>query len=148
MHRHLFFRSAATLAAALPSVALSQGSTSERLDALEARVLHLESLTASATMKAAWVCGEVLVDRLPSATIGGERINVVSGGAANTAKALAHVGPPQVGVDFVLAQEAWSNQVLQIRAIDLLTHLLFRKNFQLTRMLTVALVLTRIIVEN
>ena len=146
MHRHLFFRSAATLAAALPSVALSQGSTSERLDALEARVLHLESLTA--TTKAAWVCGEVLIDRLPPATTGGERINVVGGGAANTAKALAHVGPPQVGVDFVLAQEAWSNQVLQIRAIDLLTHLLFRKNFQLTRMLTVALVLTRIIVEN
>ena len=38
-----------------------------------------------------WVCGEVLVDLLPSID-GGGRIAVVGGGPANTAKALARLG--------------------------------------------------------
>ena len=38
-----------------------------------------------------WVCGEVLIDLLPGKN-GGERIPVVGGGAANTAKALARLG--------------------------------------------------------
>jgi fructokinase len=36
-----------------------------------------------------WVCGEVLIDLLPGAT---ERLAVVGGGPANTAKALARLG--------------------------------------------------------
>ena len=38
-----------------------------------------------------WVCGEVLVDLLPSSD-GGERVAVIGGGPANTAKALARLG--------------------------------------------------------
>ena len=38
-----------------------------------------------------WVCGEVLVDLLPS-NDGGERVAVIGGGPANTAKALARLG--------------------------------------------------------
>lgn len=38
-----------------------------------------------------WVCGEVLIDLLPGKS-GGERIPVVGGGPANTAKALARLG--------------------------------------------------------
>ena len=41
---------------------------------------------------AMWVCGEVLIDRLPPAEDGGDRINVVGGGAANTAKCLSLLG--------------------------------------------------------
>lgn len=50
-------------------------------------------------VKAAWVCGEVLIDRLPPAEAGGERINVVGGGAANTAKVLARLGFPVEFID-------------------------------------------------
>lgn len=43
-----------------------------------------------------WVCGEVLIDRLPSPIVidGGKdnRINVVGGGAANTAKCMSRLG--------------------------------------------------------
>ena len=38
-----------------------------------------------------WVCGEVLVDLLPSSD-GGERVAVIGGGPANTVKALARLG--------------------------------------------------------
>ena len=38
-----------------------------------------------------WVCGEVLVDLLPSID-GGERVAVIGGGPANTTKALARLG--------------------------------------------------------
>ena len=38
-----------------------------------------------------WVCGEALVDLLPSSD-GGERVAVIGGGPANTAKALARLG--------------------------------------------------------
>jgi fructokinase len=38
-----------------------------------------------------WVCGEVLVDLLPSSD-SGERVAVIGGGPANTAKALARLG--------------------------------------------------------
>ena len=38
-----------------------------------------------------WVCGEVLVDLLPCSD-GGERVAVIGGGPANTAKALARLG--------------------------------------------------------
>ena len=44
-----------------------------------------------------WVCGEVLVDLLPSSD-GGERVAVIGGGPANTAKALARLGH---GVEFI-----------------------------------------------
>jgi len=36
-----------------------------------------------------WVCGEVLIDLLP---VGSERIAIVGGGPANTAKALSRLG--------------------------------------------------------
>ena len=40
-----------------------------------------------------WVCGEVLIDRIPSPVIGDEgRVNVVGGGAANTAKCISRLG--------------------------------------------------------
>eukprot|EP00536_Pseudo-nitzschia_multiseries_P009024 jgi/Psemu1/199760/e_gw1.244.12.1 len=44
-----------------------------------------------------WVCGEVLIDRLPSPIVGNDadndsRINVVGGGGANTAKCLSRLG--------------------------------------------------------
>jgi fructokinase len=43
-----------------------------------------------------WVCGEVLIDQLPSPIVGNEgkggRINVVGGGAANTAKCMSRLG--------------------------------------------------------
>jgi len=43
-----------------------------------------------------WVCGEVLIDRLPSPIVGNEgkdgRANVVGGGAANTAKCMSRLG--------------------------------------------------------
>jgi fructokinase len=44
-----------------------------------------------------WVCGEVLVDLLPSSD-SGERVAVIGGGPANTAKALARLGH---GVEFI-----------------------------------------------
>ena len=49
------------------------------------------------TFGAMWVCGEVLIDRLPSPTVVGDegessRINVVGGGAANTAKCMSRLG--------------------------------------------------------
>lgn len=43
-----------------------------------------------------WVCGEVLIDQLPSPIVGNEGndgwINVVGGGAANTAKCMSRLG--------------------------------------------------------
>ncbi len=41
-----------------------------------------------------WVCGEVLIDRLPTVVENGtdNRINVVGGGAANTAKCMSRLG--------------------------------------------------------
>ena len=48
------------------------------------------------TIGTMWVCGEVLVDRLSSPTVVNEgkdeRINVVGGGAANTAKCISRLG--------------------------------------------------------
>lgn len=49
-----------------------------------------------ASLGTMWVCGEVLIDRLPSPTVcDGEedgRINVIGGGAANTAKCISRLG--------------------------------------------------------
>ena len=43
-----------------------------------------------------WVCGEAIIDRFPSPIIGEEGedswINVVGGGAANTAKCMSRLG--------------------------------------------------------
>jgi fructokinase len=75
----------------------SRQSTSSRIDALNTRISVLDATLRPA--KTAWVCGEVLIDRLPPATPGGERINVVGGGAANTAKALARLGMPVEFID-------------------------------------------------
>ena len=78
---------------------LSHGSTSDRLGDLEKRLIQLEKSAGVPSRGSAWVCGEVLIDRLPPATPGGERINVVGGGAANTAKCLARLNMPVEFVD-------------------------------------------------
>ena len=45
---------------------------------------------------AVWVCGEALIDRIPSPNFADEgkdsRVNVVGGGAANTAKCISRLG--------------------------------------------------------
>lgn len=49
-----------------------------------------------ATFGTIWVCGEVLIDRLPSPTVSnegkGKWTNIVGGGAANTAKCISRLG--------------------------------------------------------
>jgi fructokinase len=49
-----------------------------------------ETATTSIARHEAWVAGEVLIDRIPDGR--GGRVQVVGGGSANTAKALARLG--------------------------------------------------------
>jgi fructokinase len=49
-----------------------------------------ETATTAIARHEAWVAGEVLIDRIPDGR--GGRVQVVGGGSANTAKALARLG--------------------------------------------------------